>query len=206
MLDCPGNRSKAFDVQTTEPLFEFCNSLLIPLAINTPQWNCCLGNMANVLHLLGETECENFFRLSMDKHLSLFHQVLLQYDRRIPCKNTNPFHIIQLVFVCLFGYSLFSMRANQTSRYNSLFLPRHDSDTFIVVHVAQQSLLAFPMPLTRIILLPLPMPLLPSPMPPFGASSGNPTMLTLQNSTSNVNKMQLTFGPTAEEGTTDGLA
>ena len=61
MLDCTGNRSKAFDMQIVEPLFQFPHSLPIPIAINTPQRNCCLSNMANVLHLMDDTECEDFF-------------------------------------------------------------------------------------------------------------------------------------------------
>ena len=46
MLDCAGNRSNAFDMQIAETRFEFCHSLPIPVAINTSQWTCCLGNMA----------------------------------------------------------------------------------------------------------------------------------------------------------------
>ena len=37
MLDCPGNRSNVFDMQIAEPSFEFCHSLLTPVAINTAQ-------------------------------------------------------------------------------------------------------------------------------------------------------------------------
>ena len=66
MLDRPGNKSNAFEIQIAEPMFEFCHSLLIPIAINTSQWNCCLANMANVLYLMGDTESEDFFRLNMD--------------------------------------------------------------------------------------------------------------------------------------------
>ena len=36
MLDCPGDRSTAFDMQIVEPFFECCHNLLIPVAINTP--------------------------------------------------------------------------------------------------------------------------------------------------------------------------
>ena len=67
MLDHPGNRSKANDIQIAEQLFQFFLSLPIPVAISTPKWNCCLGNMANVLNLMGDTECEDFFRMNMDK-------------------------------------------------------------------------------------------------------------------------------------------
>ena len=35
MLDYPGNRSSAFDMQIAEAMFEFCFSLPIPVAINT---------------------------------------------------------------------------------------------------------------------------------------------------------------------------
>ena len=67
ILDCPWNISKAFDMQIAEQLFQFPHSLLIPVAINTPQWSYCLGNMANVIHLMGDTECKDFFRFNMDK-------------------------------------------------------------------------------------------------------------------------------------------
>ena len=60
MLDHPGNRSNAFGVQTAEPLIPFPPSLPISVAINIPQWNCCHGNMAYVLHLIGDTECKDF--------------------------------------------------------------------------------------------------------------------------------------------------
>ena len=45
MLDFPGNRSKAFDIDEKEPTFQFSLSLRILIAINTTQWNCCLGYM-----------------------------------------------------------------------------------------------------------------------------------------------------------------
>ena len=68
MLDHPGNRSNAFDMQIAEPMFEFCHSLLIPITINTSQRNCWLGNTANVLHIMGDKECEVSFRMNMDRH------------------------------------------------------------------------------------------------------------------------------------------
>ena len=49
MLDCPGNRSNAFDMQIAKPLFSF--SQIKPILV------ACLGNMANILHLMGDTEC-----------------------------------------------------------------------------------------------------------------------------------------------------
>ena len=55
MLDHSGNRSNSFDMQIAEQLFQFSHSLQIPVAINTPQWNCCLVNMANLLHVIGNT-------------------------------------------------------------------------------------------------------------------------------------------------------
>ena len=67
ILDHPGKRSNAFDMQIAEPLFHFCHRLLIPVAINNPQWNCYLCNMVNVQHLMGDTECDYFFRMNMDK-------------------------------------------------------------------------------------------------------------------------------------------
>ena len=68
MLDCPGNRSKAFNMEEAEPTFQFPQSLLIPIAINTPQQIGGLGSMANVLHLMSDTECKGFYRINMDKH------------------------------------------------------------------------------------------------------------------------------------------
>ena len=82
MLDCPGNRSNGFDMQIAETLFQFFHSLPTPVAINTPKWNCSLGNMANVLHLMGDTESEDLFRMNMDKHWSWFHQNLLENNKR----------------------------------------------------------------------------------------------------------------------------
>ena len=70
MLDHLGKISIAFNIQIAEPMFEFCHSLLIPVAINTSQWNCCLDNMAVVLHFMDDTECEDFFRMNMDKDWS----------------------------------------------------------------------------------------------------------------------------------------
>ena len=84
MLDDPGNGSNEFVMQITEPLFQ-----LIPLAINTPQFNCCLSNMANVLHLMGDTEHEDFFRMNMDKNLLWFHQKLHENSNRQFCINTS---------------------------------------------------------------------------------------------------------------------
>ena len=73
MMDCLGNRSNAFDMQIAEPMFEYHHSLLIPVAINISQGNFCFGNMAKVLHLMGDTECEDFFRIKMNEDWSLFH-------------------------------------------------------------------------------------------------------------------------------------
>ena len=78
MLDCPGNRSNAFEAQIAEPMFEFCHSSPIQIAINTSQWSCCLGNMANVLQLMGGTVNEDFFRMNMNKDWSWFHQKLVE--------------------------------------------------------------------------------------------------------------------------------
>ena len=66
MLDYPVNRSKASDMQIKEPLFQFCHSLPILVAIKTSQWNCCLVNMANILDIIGDTNCEDFFRMNID--------------------------------------------------------------------------------------------------------------------------------------------
>ena len=110
MLDGPVNKSNAFDMQIAEPLFEFCHSLLTPVAINISQWNCCLGNMANVHLLMGDTECEDFFRMNMDKDWSWFHQKLVGKNNRRFCKSANIFHIMQTVLIQLFGYSIFSFR------------------------------------------------------------------------------------------------
>ena len=110
ILDHPRNRSKAFDIQIAEPMFEFHISLPITVAIDTSQWKCCLGNMANVLHLMGDTESEDFFRMNMDKDWSWFHQMLVKKTNILFCKNTNIFHIMQTVLIHLFDYSIFSFR------------------------------------------------------------------------------------------------
>ena len=39
MLHSPGNSTNAYDMQIAEPMFEFCHSLPIPVAIDTLQWN-----------------------------------------------------------------------------------------------------------------------------------------------------------------------
>ena len=75
MLDCPRNRSNAFIMHITEPMFECCHSLPIPVDINTSQWSFCLVNMANILHLMGDTKSENFFRMNMDKDWSWFFKL-----------------------------------------------------------------------------------------------------------------------------------
>ena len=98
-MDHPRNRSNAFDMQIAEPMFEFCHSLPIPVAINTSQWNCCCGNMANVRHVMGDTECVDFVRMKMDKDWSWFHQKLVEKNNRIFCKNTNLFQIMQTVII-----------------------------------------------------------------------------------------------------------
>ena len=43
---------------------------------NTPKLNCCLGKMANALHLRGDTKCEDVFKKDMDKHWLCLHQKL----------------------------------------------------------------------------------------------------------------------------------
>ena len=64
MLDHPGKRYNAFDMKITEQIIDFCYSLLIPVAINTSQWNCCFGNMADILHFMCDTESEDFFSMN----------------------------------------------------------------------------------------------------------------------------------------------
>ena len=59
MLDHPRNRSNAFDMLIAEPMFEFCN---------ISQCNFCLDNMANVVHFMGDTESEDFFKMNMYKN------------------------------------------------------------------------------------------------------------------------------------------
>ena len=78
--------------------------------MNTTKWNCYPSNMANVPHFLGDKECEDFFRMNMNKHWSWFHQKLLIVKRREFCRNTNLFHIMQTVLIHLFGYNMFSSR------------------------------------------------------------------------------------------------
>ena len=110
MLDCPGNRSNPFDMQIAEPLFQFCLSLLIPVVIDTSHWNCCLCSMANVLHLMGDIDCEDVFRMIIGTHLSWFHQKLLENNSRWFCKNANLFQNMQAVLFRCFGYSILSFR------------------------------------------------------------------------------------------------
>ena len=87
MLDHPGNRSNSFDMQIAEPLFQFCHSLLIPVAINISQWNSCLGNMANVLHLMGYPECEDIFRMNKT---SLGHGFIKSSSKITRDNSTKP--------------------------------------------------------------------------------------------------------------------
>ena len=96
MWDNPGNRSKTFDMQIAESLFQFCHSLPILVENNIPQWNCCLGNMANVWHLMGDTECEDIFRTNVDRHWSQFHQKLIKHDKRLLYKSTHLFTLCNL--------------------------------------------------------------------------------------------------------------
>ena len=103
LLNHPRKRSNTFDMQIAEPMFEFCHSLPMPVAINTSQRNCCLGNMANVLHSMGDTENEYFFRIDMDKDWSWLHQKLVEKNNILLCKNTNIFHIMQTALIHLFG-------------------------------------------------------------------------------------------------------
>ena len=46
MLDCSGNRSNTFDMHIADPLFQF--SHILPVVINTPQWNCYLHIIAQL--------------------------------------------------------------------------------------------------------------------------------------------------------------
>ena len=61
---------------------KFPHSLLIPVAINTLQWNCCLDNMANVPHLMDNTEYANFFRMTIIGYWWCFHQKQIQHYRK----------------------------------------------------------------------------------------------------------------------------
>ena len=38
MMDCPRNRSKANDIEESEPIVYLPGHLPIPIAMNTPQW------------------------------------------------------------------------------------------------------------------------------------------------------------------------
>ena len=68
MLDHLENTSKTFDIEEAEPTLHIYQSFSIYITINTPKWNCCLGNMANVLYLMGKKERENFVKMNMDKY------------------------------------------------------------------------------------------------------------------------------------------
>ena len=59
---------------------------------------------------MSDTECEDSFRMNMDKHWSLFYQKLIENNKTRFCINTNIFHIMQTVLIHLFGYSMFSFR------------------------------------------------------------------------------------------------
>ena len=109
-LDHSEHRLNAFDVQIVEQMFECCHSLPIPVAINTSQWNDCLVNTANIIYLMGDTECEDFFRINMDKDWSCFHQKLVKKVNILSYKNTIILHIMQTKLIHLFGYSMFSFR------------------------------------------------------------------------------------------------
>ena len=104
ILNRLGNRSTAFDLEKSRA------NVWIPLAIKTSQWDCCLGNMANVLHLMSDTESENFFKMNIDKDWSWFHQKLMKKNNRLFCKNTNIFHIMQTMLINFFGYSIFLLK------------------------------------------------------------------------------------------------
>ena len=138
-LDHPGYRSNAFDMWIAEPLFQFCHSIPIPIVINTPQWNCCLGNMANTLHLMNDTDCENFFRINMDKHLSWFHQNLPKNNRIQFCKSTNLFQIMLTVFVHLFGYSIFLFRKLTFDELKMVVKECHLSMLHVLTHIQSET-------------------------------------------------------------------
>ena len=40
MLDCPENRSNAFDMHIAEATFDFCHNLPVYFAINVSHWSC----------------------------------------------------------------------------------------------------------------------------------------------------------------------
>ena len=91
MLCCPRNRSNSFDMQIAEPIFKFYHSSTIPVAINTSQENCCLGIMANVLHLIGNMGSEDFFRMNVDKDWSWFHQKIVKKNNTLVAKTQISF-------------------------------------------------------------------------------------------------------------------
>ena len=71
------------------------------------QRNCCLGNMADILHLMGDTECEDNFRMNMDKRWSWLYENLLQHDRK-QFRMGHHFHIMQSILKHCFGHNKLS--------------------------------------------------------------------------------------------------
>ena len=110
MLDHLKHGSNSFDMQIAEPMFEFCLSLPIPVAINSHHWNCCFGSMTNILYMMHDTESKDFFSMNMDNDWPWMHQKLVEKNNKLFCKSTDIFQILQTVLIHLFGYSIFSFR------------------------------------------------------------------------------------------------
>ena len=59
---------------------------------------------------MGDTECENFLTMSINKQCSSFHQKLLEHDRTKCCINTNLFQNKPAFLVHVFRSSMCSLR------------------------------------------------------------------------------------------------
>ena len=68
-----------------EQLFQFHHSLPIPVATILLNWNDVLVKWIMFWNLPGNTDCDDFFRMNMDKHLSWPHQNQLQHDSSLLC-------------------------------------------------------------------------------------------------------------------------
>ena len=62
--------------------------------------------MANVLHLMIDRECEDFFRMNMNKSCTLFHLKWFQHSRTLFDRNVHSFHTMHSILMNLFDYNV----------------------------------------------------------------------------------------------------
>ena len=53
--------------------------------------------MENIVHMMGDKECEDFLKMHIDKPWLCFHQNLFQHEKRLFNRNIHLSHIMQLV-------------------------------------------------------------------------------------------------------------